>query len=88
LEPAAREAIIEKLRPLAPETAIKGFHGSLLLQFGRTDPYVPSEKAWAFAMAANNPKDVRFYDCGHAMNPAAQSERVAWLTKELKLGGQ
>jgi dienelactone hydrolase len=85
LDAPAREAVVERLRPLAPETCIKGFHGALLLQFGRTDPYVPLEKAWAFALAANDPKDVRFYDCGHAMNAAAQTERVAWLRTELLL---
>jgi hypothetical protein len=55
------------------------------MQFGNEDPYVPLKNAQALAEAAPEPKRVRYYDAGHALNGQARVERLEWLAIRLRL---
>lgn len=86
LEPAARQAVVDELAPLDPARHVAAAApAALLFQFGDKDPYVPRSAADVFAGAAPQPKDVRFYDAGHAMNDAAAKDRRLWLKTRLGL---
>ena len=58
----------------------------LFFQFGKTDSYPTEETAKVYSEKASNPKLVKFYDAGHALNDEARRERLEWLQKQLKLG--
>lgn len=55
-------------------------------EFGKTDSYPTEETAKVYSEKASNPKLVKFYDAGHALNDEARRERAEWLQKQLKLG--
>ncbi len=59
--------------------------GPVLMQFGKTDHYVPEAKAKAFFAAAVEPKKILWYDAGHGLNAEAIADRQAWLKEQLKL---
>jgi len=46
---------------------------------------VPHERAEEFFAAANEPKELRWYEAGHGLNEEATQERIAWLAKVLSL---
>ena len=86
LEGAERAAYIERMAPLDPIAHIARLAPApLLFQFGRDDPHVPQERGQAFYDAAHEPKQIRWYDCGHGLNTQATQERVAWLCEQLRL---
>jgi dienelactone hydrolase len=58
---------------------------SVLLQGGERDRIVPRKELEALYAAASEPKELRWYDSGHEMNPKAGRDRVAWLSRELDL---
>lgn len=60
----------------------------LLLQFGRSDPHVPDERAQEFFRAAAEPKQIAWYEAGHRLDEAATHERNAWLTQRLGLADE
>ncbi len=57
----------------------------IFFQFGLDDPHVPQDRAQAFAAAANDPKQVKWYAGGHALDEHACTDRLAWIQKELNL---
>lgn len=57
----------------------------LLFQFGTADPHVPTARAQEFFDAAGAPKQIAWYECGHALSERARAERVAWLAEQLGL---
>lgn len=59
---------------------------ALFFQFGKTDTYPTEEQAKVYSEKASDPKLVKFYDAGHALNDEARRERAEWLQKQLKLG--
>jgi dienelactone hydrolase len=59
----------------------------LLLQDGRHDELVPREALEGLAAAASRPKEVRWYDAGHALDATAVRERMEWLARELDARG-
>jgi dienelactone hydrolase len=59
---------------------------ALFFQFGKTDGYPSEESAKVYSEKASNPKLVKFYDAGHALNDEARRERAEWLQKQIKLG--
>ena len=59
---------------------------ALFFQFGKTDSYPTEETAKVYSEKASNPKLVKFYDAGHALNGEARYERARWLQKQLKFG--
>jgi len=54
-------------------------------QFGNDDPHVPLERAKDFFDAAQEPKKVDYYECGHGLNEDAEADRMAWLKDQLGL---
>ncbi len=82
-----RERFIAELAPLDPVKYIGKAAGSpVLMQFGRSDPYVPEAKAKRFFEAAGEPKKILWYDAGHGLNQQAIDDRQAWLKQQLNLG--
>ncbi|MEO8125973.1 MAG: hypothetical protein ABJF23_20025 [Bryobacteraceae bacterium] len=80
-----RKKVIDRLAPLDPVKFIPGAGGPVLMQFGKTDRFVPEAKANQFFDAAVEPKKILWYDAGHALNAAAIADRQAWLKEQLKL---
>ena len=58
---------------------------SVLVQGGERDKIVSRAELQELYEAASEPKELRWYDSGHEMNPKAGRERVAWLIEELGL---
>jgi fermentation-respiration switch protein FrsA (DUF1100 family) len=71
---------IEPIRflPHAPPTA-------LLLQSGQLDNLVPVADARALHDAAPEPKTIRWYGAGHALNLQALRDRHEWLNGQIGL---
>jgi uncharacterized protein len=71
---------IEPIRfvALAPPTA-------LLLQSGRVDNLVPMADAQALQAAAPQPRTVRWYEAGHALDQQAAFDRLDWLHEQIGL---
>ncbi len=81
-----RRKFIEELAPLDPVKHIAQAAGSpVLLQFGKTDPYVPVKKAQEFYDATKEPKKILWYEAGHALNEEAVRDRQEWLKEQLHL---
>jgi fermentation-respiration switch protein FrsA (DUF1100 family) len=80
LDAEAQRKVQEELAPLDPIRHM-GRIGPvpMLFQFASKDPFVTREAAEALAAAARGPKEVRFYDCGHALNADAMHDRIPWL---------
>lgn len=57
----------------------------LLLQNGHTDNLVPPADAQALHAAAREPKTIRWYDAGHALNYQAEVDRHEWLNTQIGL---
>jgi dienelactone hydrolase len=82
----ARDAYTKYMTRLDPITHVSSLSPApLLFQFGRHDFHVPEERARDFFDAASEPKDLRWYDCGHGLNELATSERLTWLIDQLVL---
>jgi dienelactone hydrolase len=88
LEGAARAAFVEAMGAIDPIAHVAALAPApLLFQFGRADPHVPIERAQAFFDAAAEPKQIRWYDAGHALCAQATNERIGWLAAQLGLKG-
>ena len=86
LEGEAREVFIRQFSPLDPIAHIPNLSPApILFQFGTDDFHVPVERAEEFFQAAQEPKEVRWYDCGHGLNDASTADRKEWLKKNLVL---
>jgi dienelactone hydrolase len=81
-----RAELRRQLGPVDPLRWIRQAAPSrLLLQDGRKDKVVPKSALLALAGAASRPKELRWYDAGHALNRKAVADQVAWLTRELRI---
>ena len=83
---ATRVAWLRAMTPIEPIRFIP--HASptpLLLQNGRTDNLVPVADAEVLHKAAPEPKTVRWYDAGHALNQQALVDRHEWLNGQIGL---
>ena len=86
LEGEAREDLIRQFSAIDPITHIPNLSPApVLFQFGTNDPHVPEERAHEFLEAALEPKQVKFYESGHGLNPDATADRKQWLKDKLKL---
>lgn len=86
LDDAERLKVVEGLAVLDPVRYIgAAAPRPVLLQFGRSDHYVPEDKAQALYRAANPPKQILWYDAGHGLDLRAVADRMAWLKKQLHL---
>lgn len=87
LDAEARRKVEGELAPLDPVRHLaKVSPAALLFQFAQKDPYVSREAADALVAAAGEPKEVRFYECGHEMNRDAMHDRIDWLVRVLDVG--
>ena len=59
---------------------------ALFFQFGKQDTYPTEKSAAQYFQAASEPKSVKWYDAGHALNDAARHDRAMWLQKQIGLG--
>lgn len=85
LDKAQKKEVEERLKPLCPSEYIARAGAPVLLQFGKSDPYVPVKEAEALAADAPQPKTVYFYDAGHSLNEQARMDRLEWLERRLNL---
>ena len=86
LEGEAREAFIKQMSEIDPITHIPNLSpASVFLQFGMDDPHVPKERAEEFFAAAQEPKELKWYEAGHGLNATATEDRKAWLRDKLGL---
>ena len=58
---------------------------TLLFQAGRFDTTVLPSDAQALYDAASSPKELRWYDAGHALNQQAVIDKVDWLREKIGL---
>ena len=58
---------------------------ALLFQFGKRDTYPTEQNAARYSQAASNPKSIKWYDAGHALNDEARNDRALWLQKQIGL---
>jgi fermentation-respiration switch protein FrsA (DUF1100 family) len=56
----------------------------LFFQDGRRDEVAPRRSLVALYQAASEPKRIRWYDAGHALNAKAVDDQLAWLESELR----
>ena len=83
---ATRVAWLRAMTPIEPIRFIP--HASptpLLLQNGRTDNLVPAADAEVLHNAAPEPKTIRWYDAGHALDQQALVDRHEWLNGQIGL---
>lgn len=59
---------------------------ALFFQFGKTDGYPTEEKARSYSAQASQPKLIKFYDAGHALNDEARLDRAMWLSERIGVG--
>ena len=86
LDGAPRHAFEAQMAPLDPIHNVAALAPApILFQFGQQDPHVPIEQAQAFYDAAGTPKQIQWYDAGHALNEDATNDRLAWLAAQLHL---
>ena len=58
----------------------------VLLQFAEYEQYFKKEAAGRYALAAREPKQVRWYRTDHELNdPQCLRDRLAWLTDRIGL---
>jgi predicted esterase len=77
-----RQAVIDRLAPLDPVRHIANAK-PLLLQFGKHDRHVPEQRAKQMFEAAQEPKQVLWYEAGHGLNSQAVQDRLEWLEHQL-----
>lgn len=58
---------------------------TLFFQFGKRDTYPTEQSAARYFQVASDPKTVKWYDTGHALNDEARHDRVTWLEKQIGL---
>jgi dienelactone hydrolase len=88
VSPAQRDEV----RPLLDDTDGVRFIGQarpakLLFQAGRRDEVVPRDALETLIRAGSEPKEVKWYDAGHALNKNAQRDQLEWLSDVLEIEG-
>ena len=78
--PAQRADYAKALQPLDPTTTLRSVRCKVLLQFARSDVYIPLDRAHAVeASVPARVRETRWYDSDHGFNEAARTDRDAWL---------
>ena len=67
--------------PLRSVRALQG--RPLLMLHGRTDRTIPPAQAQRLYDAAGEPREIRWYDSGHVLPPAAGEDAAAWLVAKM-----
>ena len=78
-----RSVVREVLEPIDPLTRIDDAKGAVLVQAGRNDSIVPRAALEAVIAAAPKGTKVEWYPTDHALNAAAETDRLDWLVSEL-----
>ena len=87
LEGQARAAFIGQMSGIDPITHVPNLSPAhVFFQFATDDPHVPKERAQEFFAAAKEPKEMKWYEAGHGLNPHATVDRNSWLKEKLGLG--
>jgi dienelactone hydrolase len=88
LEGEARESFIRQMSELDPIVHVpKLAPADVLFQFATDDFHVPRERAEEFFAAAQDPREMKWYEAGHGLNEDATRDRKAWLKEKLGLQG-
>jgi dienelactone hydrolase len=82
---ARARAVLDELDPL--RWVRRAAPSALFFQDGRRDEVVPHAALVTLARAGSEPKRLRWYDAGHALNARAYRDQLAWLSSRLGLGG-
>jgi predicted esterase len=86
LEGEAREAFIRQMAEIDPITHVSNLSPSpVFFQFAIDDFHVSKERAEEFFAAAQEPKEMKWYETGHRLNEEATRDRKAWLREKLKM---
>lgn len=86
LEGEAREAFIRLMAEIDPITHVPDLSPArLFFQFATDDFHVPRERAEEFFAAAQEPKEMKWYEAGHGLNEEATNDRKSWLRQKLGL---
>ena len=65
--------------PLKSARSLKG--RPLLMLHGKSDRTIPADRAQRLFDAANEPKELRWYNTGHILPAASAEDAAAWLVK-------
>ena len=86
LEGEAREAFIRQFSAFDPITHVSNLSPApILFQFGTDDPHVSKERAEEFFNAAQQPKEICWYESGHGLSEQATLDRKNWLKDRLSV---
>lgn len=86
LDGEPRQAFIRQMAEIDPIAHVSSLAPApVLFQVATEDPHVPRERAEEFFAAAREPKEMKWYACGHGLNPEATQDRKAWLKEKLGL---
>jgi dienelactone hydrolase len=86
LEEPDRSKFITEMTPFDPISRVAELAPApILFQFADDDFHVPQPRAEEFYAAAQQPKELRWYQAKHGLNQTASEERVLWLTEKLRL---
>jgi dienelactone hydrolase len=86
IEEPAKAEYLSKITPFDPIDHVAALSPSpILFQFADNDLHVPKQRAEEFFAAAQQPKEMRWYQAKHGLNQAAADDRLVWLTKQLGL---
>jgi dienelactone hydrolase len=78
---AQARAWLASMQPIEGIRFVGRANGSILFQNARRDQFVSVARAEALHAAATGPKEVRWYDTPHALNPAAHVDQLRWLSQ-------
>jgi dienelactone hydrolase len=81
-----------EVRPLLEDTdglkyIAQASPAKLLFQAGRRDEIVPRDALETLIRAGSEPKVVKWYAAGHALNTGAERDQLEWLSDELEIEG-
>lgn len=77
--------LLEAYPVLRPTGAIAHFGPRpVLIQAGKLDGYLRKSAVDALLAAARQPKEVRWYSCGHILNDKALAEAAEWLVERIR----
>jgi cephalosporin-C deacetylase-like acetyl esterase len=58
---------------------------AVLLQYATQEKFLTPDRALQYFQIVSEPKEFKLYDAPHALNAEARSDRIAFLTEQLKL---
>ena len=76
-------AWVNAMQPIEGIRFVHRANAPIFFQNGRGDPVVTVPRAEALHAAATGPKEVRWYDAGHPLNPAAYVDQLRWLSEHV-----